>query len=102
MSLNPGSTLISATIRPNDSNDIIATAFSSEIKGGHHSVATIALRDAIMVQRREIGMLCSVYNEPGFNGTYQLSAFPNTWTLFKGESTNTKNTWVNSVIDEVM
>lgn len=97
MSQNIG-TLISSTLRPNDSNDIIATAFAGEIKGGHHSVATIALRNAIIIQRKEVGMLCTVYNDPGFNGTYQLSALPNTWIPFAGTvNAGTTSTWLNAV-----
>ncbi len=96
MSQNIG-TLVAATVRPNDSNDIIATAFAGEIKGGHHSVATIALRNAIITQRKEVGMLCTVYNDPGFNGTYQLSALPNTWSPFAGTVNNaTASTWLNA------
>jgi hypothetical protein len=101
MSLNSGSTLISATIRPNDSNDIIATVLSNEAKGGHHSVATVVMRDAIFIQRKELGMLCTVHSDPGYNGVYQLSALPNTWSLFKGEVGTDRDSWLNAVIDEV-
>ena len=74
MSTNTG-TLITAAIRPADSLDLIASAYSFEINGGHHSYGTIILRDAIIKERREWGMLCSVYNntsDPSKNGTYQL------------------------------
>lgn len=92
--------LISGPIRPVHSDDIIATAYAREIKGGHHSVETITLRNAIISQRKEVGMLCSVYNDPGFNGTYQLKALPNTWQLFN-TTENSSSSWLNSVIDVV-
>ena len=69
MAQNTG-TLITAAIRPNDSNDRVATAFSSEIKGGLHSKATISDRDDIIEERRDWGMLCYIENE---QKTYQLS-----------------------------
>lgn len=103
MSVNTG-TLISAAIRPIDSLDTIATAYASEIKGGHHSVATIAERNAIIVQRKELGMLCSVYNDGINNGTYQLVGLPNAWVIFNstpGLSGNNISSWMNSVIDRV-
>ena len=73
MSLNTG-TLVGAAIRPIDSTDKIASAYAFEINGGHHSYATIVERDGIILERREWGMLCSVYNntDPLKNGTYQL------------------------------
>jgi hypothetical protein len=73
MSLNTG-TLVGAAIRPIDSTDKIASAYAFEINGGHHSYATISERDAIILERREWGMLCTVYNDtdPLKNGTYQL------------------------------
>ena len=73
MSTNIG-TLVTAAIRPADSLDLIASAYAFEINGGHHSYATIALRDSIIGERREWGMLCSVYSDsdPSKNGTYQL------------------------------
>ena len=41
-------TLITSAIRPNDSLDPIASAYAVEVKGGHHTYATLAERDAII------------------------------------------------------
>jgi hypothetical protein len=62
-------TIITAAVRPNDSLDLIATAFSSEIKGGLHTVQDTTSRDAIYKVRREWGMLCYVVDDLK---TYQL------------------------------
>ena len=102
-------TLISAAIRPNDSNDLIASAFANEIKGGHHGYATIVERNSIINERREWGMLCSVYNDTDTskNGVYQLTyAYQNinidnnsNWVLFAGGVGNSiTSDWMNSVI----
>ena len=61
-------TLITSAIRPNDSLDPIASAYAVEVKGGHHTYATLAERDAIILERREWGMLCTIYNDG--NGGY--------------------------------
>ena len=71
MAQNKG-TLVIDTIRPNDTQDPIATAYASEIKGGHHSYGTLAERNSIINARREWGMLVSVTNDGAANGTYQL------------------------------
>ena len=60
--LNTG-VLVTAPIRPNSPNDPIATAYSNEVKGGHHTYATLVERDAIILERREWGMLCTIYND---------------------------------------
>lgn len=67
-------TLVTAAIRPNDSNDKIASAYAIEIKGGLHSYETLVTRNSIITERREWGMLVNVYNDstPTNNGTYQL------------------------------
>ena len=67
-------TLISSSIRPNNTSDLIATAYAVEVKGGHHSYALITDRDSIIKERREWGMICTIYNDidPLKNGTYQL------------------------------
>jgi len=62
MSQNIG-TLITAAIRPNDSLDLIASAYASEIKGGRHSVATHTDMNAIYDVRRIEGMECYVIDE---------------------------------------
>jgi len=107
MSQNTG-TLITAAIRPNDSNDPIASAFGNEIKGGHHGYATITERDSIIVERREWGMLVTVYNDPtpANNKTYQLKYnYVNTtitdnlnWVEFSGSGGSGGSEWVDSVL----
>jgi hypothetical protein len=62
-------TLVSSAIRPNDSLDPIASAFSSEIKGGLHTVVSSGDRDATIFERREWGMMCYIIND---KKTYQL------------------------------
>jgi len=107
-------TLIGAAVRPIDDAMPIASAFSFEINGGHHQVATLVARDAIIVQRRQWGMLCTVYNDStaANNATYQLkygynstNSMDNTnWVVFSGGagggagSTN----WLNPVISVTM
>lgn len=89
-------TLVGAAIRPIDDTTQIASAFAFEINGGHHQVSTLAARNLIMVQRRQWGMLCTVYNDPTVanNATYQLKYghfSTNTednqnWVVFSGGS----------------
>lgn len=114
MAKNTG-TLITSAIRPNDSDDRIASAFAKEIKGGLHSYATLADRDAIIVERREWGMLANVYNDStaANNGTWQLiynrtntTITDNTnWGKFSGSSTSTGGGgggsayWIDPVIE---
>lgn len=101
MSQNLG-TLISAPIRPNDSNDPIASAFAKEIKGGLHVATASSDRDSIIVQRREWGMMCYVIND---NQTYQLEYnYSSTnitdnanWKPFSG-SGGGSGEWLDSVI----
>lgn len=68
MSQNIG-TLITSAIRPNDSDDPIASVFSNEVKGGNHSVDNIPQRNSIIFERRNWGMLCYVKDD---DKTYQL------------------------------
>jgi len=79
MSQNIG-TLITAAIRPNDSLDLIASAYASEIKGGHHSVQSHSDMNAIYDVRRVEGMQCYVIDE---GLTYILSGGTTNanWTL---------------------
>jgi hypothetical protein len=63
-------TLVTAAIRPNDSLDLIASAYANEIMGGLHRATASTDRDAIITARREWGMMCYVINE---NKLYQLS-----------------------------
>ena len=51
MAQNTG-TLITAAIRPNDSLDLIASAFANEIKGGLHSASASSDRNSIFEDRR--------------------------------------------------
>jgi hypothetical protein len=111
MSQNIG-TLITSAIRPNDSLDPIASAWGNEIKGGHHVYSTLAERDAIILNRRDWGMLVTIYNDvtPSNNKTYQLSYnYSNTnisdngnWIQYNPNSTvgNSGTTeWTDSVLD---
>lgn len=89
-------TLVGAAVRPLNDTMPIASAFAFEINGGHHQVATLSARDAIIVQRRQWGMLCTVYNDSSAanNATYQLkynhfstnSADNQNWVVFSGGS----------------
>ena len=83
MSQNTG-TLITAPIRPNDSFDLIASAFQNEIKGGIHSYADISERDALFVERRQSGMIVYIENSDEY---YKLeSGLTNSdWTLINLE-----------------
>jgi hypothetical protein len=99
-------TLVSAAIRPNSPNDPIASAFANEIKGGHHGYDTINKRDQLIVERREWGMLVTIYNDiPSNNKTYQLKynhfntdiSNNQNWTEFGGSNNNT-NEWTDSVL----
>ena len=109
-------TLIGAAVRPIDDAMPIASAFSFEINGGHHQVATLVARDAIIVQRRQWGMLCTVYNDSTVanNATYQLkygynNGSTNTmdnanWVVFSGGAGGaggSKN-WLDPVISVTM
>ncbi|RFZ84762.1 hypothetical protein DYU05_03920 [Mucilaginibacter terrenus] len=80
MSKNTG-TLVAAPIRPNDSADQYPAAYQSEIKGGHHTRATIADRDAIGAWLREAGMYCYVIAD---QSTYRLKNDLVTWELVGG------------------
>lgn len=102
-------TLVGAAVRPINDTMPIASAFAFEINGGHHQVATLAARNAIIVQRRQWGMLCSVYNDPTIanNATYQLkyghSDFDTSnnanWVLFSGGGGGGGSVaWVDPVI----
>lgn len=95
-------TLVTAAIRPNDSLDLIASAFANEIKGGLHSVTSSTDRDAIITERREWGMLCSTLND---NKTYKLLYGHSSnvitdngnWYEFQG-SGGGGSEWVDSVL----
>ena len=98
-------TLITAAIRPNDSNDNIATAFSSEVKGGVHTKIDVSGRNSIIEERREWGMLCYVESD---NITYQLISGTvdndinnnSNWVEFNVDE-NSKNNWFESVLSVI-
>ena len=108
-------TLVGAAIRPIDDAMPIASAFSFEINGGHHQVATLVARDAIIVQRRQWGMLCTVYNDSTStnNATYQLKYGYNStntmdnanWIVFSGGGAGAgggSTNWLDSVLSVTM
>ncbi len=93
MSQNIG-TLVSAAIRPNDSSDPIATAYTNEIKGSLHSYETLNDVYVIITSRRQWGMLASVYNDGVNDGTYQLKyGYYNT-------DINDNLNWIKTTIDK--
>jgi hypothetical protein len=108
-------TLVGAAIRPLDDTMPIASAFSFEINGGHHQVATLSDRNSIIVQRRQWGMLCTVYNDANAanNATYQLKYKYNNnstdtmdnanWVVFSGGGVGGGSTnWIDPVISVTM
>lgn len=103
MAQNVG-TLISAAIRPNNSLDPIASAYSNEIKGGVHSYNSATERDQIIIQRRQFGMLVYVISD---QKTYQLTNLIDSdlmnnanWVEMTTSATNTSE-WINSVLDVI-
>lgn len=97
-------TLISASIRPNDSLDLIASVYSNEALGGLHSYATLLDRDTIITARRQWGMMVSIYNDSPYNGNYQLTYgfvdtdINNNANWVKLNTTNNDTEWQNSVL----
>lgn len=103
-------TLVGAAIRPINDTMPIASAFAFEINGGHHQVATLADRNAIIVQRRQWGMFCTVYSDPVLanRATYQLQYnhfSTNTmdnqnWVLFSGGGAagGGSKSWIDPVL----
>ena len=106
MSQNKG-TLVSAAIRPNDSLDQIASAYSNEIKGGAHGYETFNEMLDIPLPRRQWGMSVNIYNDGINNATYQLKYGYNNgstdlmddlnWVKI-GLDTKSTSEWVDSVI----
>lgn len=62
MAQNQG-TVVGGTLRPNDSQDRFPIAFNKELKGGYRSVLTIAERDAIYAEHRELLMQVRVIQQ---------------------------------------
>lgn len=101
--------LTPSPVRPNDLADNYASAWAIDIKGGLHSVETIAQRDATLSNRREWGMLCVVYLDPTpeNNGIYQLvrgksdtNILTNdNWVRFTVDSNSGGGEWISSVKD---
>ena len=94
MSQNIG-TLISAPIRPNDSLDSIPSAYANEILGGIHNYETLTDVYLISTDRRQWGMLATVYNDGNNNGTYQLTY--NYYSDFLDENENWKKISLDSI-----
>jgi hypothetical protein len=71
---NYSGTIVSSPIRPFSPNELIATVFSNEIKGGHHNYELISERDNLIEARRDWGMLVTIYNDAtaSNNKTYKL------------------------------
>lgn len=98
-------TLISASIRPNDSLDLIASVYSNEALGGLHSYATLLDRDTIITARRQWGMMVNIYNDSPYNGNYQLTYgfvdtdINNNANWVKLNTTNNDTEWQNSVLE---
>lgn len=99
MSKNKG-TLISSPIRPLSSGMNIPTAYSNEILGGLHSVASIGDRDLITFERRMFGMLVYVTGADEFYQLKQISSPDlsdnSNWDLI--DFTGNLSDWVDSVI----
>ena len=101
-------TIIASSIRPADPLQTIATVFSNEIKGALHSYETIAERNALIVERRDWGMLVVIYNDPtpANNNTYQLTyGYSSTtltdnhnWKEFSGSGGGGGGEWLDSVL----
>ena len=106
---NYSGTIVVSPIRPANPSSNIATIFSNEIKGAHHTYETLSERDSIIEERRDWGMLCTVYNDStsSNNKTYILKQFINTniqdnnnWVEFVSNGDNfvpTGGQWLNSV-----
>jgi len=102
MSKNVG-TLISAAIRPVDSDDPIASAYAKEIKGGLHTTDNVSDRNAIIFERREWGMMCySVADDKTYQLTYNYTSTSimdnNNWVEFSGSGGGSGGEWVDSLL----
>lgn len=73
-------TNVAASIVPFTDLDRYATHEAKYGKGGYRTVNTIEELNSIPNERREVGMLCYVINDPKGVHTYQLSS-ENTWVI---------------------
>lgn len=101
MSKNIG-TLVSAAIRPVDTDDPIASAYAKEIRGGLHTAADVTARNAIIFERREWGMMCYVVAlDKTFQLTYNYTSTSimdnGNWVEFSG-SGGSGSEWIDSVL----
>ena len=106
---NYSGTIISSPIRPIGPNELIATVFSNEIKGGHHNYELLSERDSIIEARRDWGMLVTIYNDSttSNNKTYKLEygysstniLDNNNWVEYNpsGISSLSNSEWIDSV-----
>lgn len=83
---NISGTNVAAPVRPFSDEDKFPVAFANEIKGGAHTVDTVADMYAIPKDRRDKGMICSI---KGTGKTYKLINNPDTnettaddWAIF--------------------
>jgi hypothetical protein len=74
---NLAGTNVAAMVVPFTTEDEYATGYANYIKGGRHSVATLADRNKITKDRREQGMNCYVVET---DKTYELKNNPDTQT----------------------
>ena len=98
-------TIVASPIRPADPLQTIATVFSNEVKGSLHTYQNTAERDALIIERRDWGMLCYVIDD---NATYQLTYNYNStsitdnlnWKVFTSGSSGggTSSEWEKSVL----
>lgn len=104
---NYSGTIVSSPIRPFGPITNIATVFSNEIKGGHHTYEFLIERDSIIEERRDWGMLVTVYDDttPSNNKTYKLEynySSPilmdnNNWIEYNPSGTITNSEWIDSI-----
>ena len=72
---NYSGTIVVSPIRPINPSSSIASFFSNEAKGFYHTYETVAERNTIPLNRRDWGMLVTIWNDvvPTNNKTYILS-----------------------------
>ena len=107
MSQNIG-TLITAAVRPLDSNLPIASVYANEGKGGHQSFETFSDMYGVIQARREWGMLVTIYNDtnPDNNKTFKLTyghyntdiMNNNNWVIYSPIGIRVPTEWVDSVL----